>query len=135
MESVLSNPNSFGLVGSDVVNEWFYDDPELDVKPIAPMNNSAGNQLRFAIIANKGEGVGARFVTSYPATARRMLGEAVELIEAGGSIEAEVQDLRVPGFELVQSGDSVRANGLVVVEDNLALVSLCRVQRKMNKEN
>jgi hypothetical protein len=48
---VLANPNSFGLVGSDVINEWFYKDPNIDVRPIAPMNNASGDALRFAVIA------------------------------------------------------------------------------------
>ncbi len=135
VESVLGNDTSFGLVGSDVVEEWFYDEPNLDVEEIAPMTNRRGDALRFAIIASEDGAQSNQYVTSYPMIAKRILGEDVELIEAGGSIEAEVQDLRVPGFELVQSGDSVQANNLVIVADNLARVSLCRVQRKYNTEN
>ncbi len=127
---MLTNPNSFGLVGSDVINEWFYEDPNIDIQPIAPMNNASGDTLRFAVIAGDELSAPDQYVTSYPQTARRFLGEDVELIEAGGSIEAEVNDLGVPGFELVQSGSSVEANGLTVVVDNIAVVSLCRIQRK-----
>lgn len=132
IESVLDNPASIGLVGSDVINEWFYDDPALSVEPIMPMNNQEGDALRFAVIRTSEQVAedSDTYVTSYPVTARRFLGDEVTLIEAGGSIEAEVRDLGVPGFELVQSGNSVEANGLVVAVDNLAMVSLCKVQRK-----
>lgn len=119
-----------GLVGSDVVNEYFYENEDLEIEPISLMRDEQGNSLRFALIEPIGEVNQGRCVTSYPETAKRVLGDGVEFIEAGGGIEAEVQDLLVPGFELVLTGNSVRENGLVIVADNLAMVSLCRIVKK-----
>ena len=122
-------PNSQGLVGSDVVGEFFYECPDLAVSDVGPMVNGNNEQLRFALIGPKKMLDTNTYVTSYPATARRFLGDRAKIIEAGGSIEAEVDDLGVVGFELVQSGESVLQNGLTVLEDNLAMVSLCLVGR------
>jgi ATP phosphoribosyltransferase len=125
----MNTPGSLGLVGSDVVDEYFYDCADLTVSDAGPMVNDKNEQLRFALIAPKKIVDVNTYVTSYPATARRVLGNDAVIITAGGGIEAEVDDLGIVGFELVQSGESVLQNGLTVIADNIAMVSLCFVAR------
>jgi len=129
VESVMGTPGSLGLVGSDVVDEYFYGCPDLSVSDAGPMVNDKNERLRFALIGPKKIVDTNTYVTSYPETARRVLGNNAVIITAGGGIEAEVDDLGIVGFELVQSGESVLQNGLTVIADNISMVSLCLVAR------
>ena len=118
-------------MGSDVVGEYYEDDPRIKVDELEPVRNENGDELRFAVLAAPtAEPTMKRYVTSYPNIAKRLLGSDIELVVAGGSIESEIVDLGIPGFELVQTGNSVRENGLIIVTDNIARVSLCRVRRR-----
>jgi ATP phosphoribosyltransferase len=131
IESVLAQENSFRLVGSDVVDEYYTGDSRVEVDELEAVRNSNGDELRFAVLTASGiELTAKRYVTSYPTIARRLLGDDIELVVAGGSIESEIVDLGIPGFELVQTGNSVRENGLQISIDELARVSLCRVTRR-----
>lgn len=130
IESVLNRQGSIGLVGSDVVGEYYEDDPRIKVDELEPVRNENGDELRFAVLAPDNELTSDRYVTSYPNTARRVLGTNINLTIAGGSIESEVVDLGIAGFELVQTGNSVRDNDLIIKSDNLARVSLCLVRRR-----
>lgn len=122
--------NSFGLVGSDVVGEYYDNDSRLEVDELETIRNARGDELRFAVLSEDARPETNCYVTSYPNTARRMLGEDIELTVAGGSIESEIVDLGVRGFELVQTGNSVRENGLIILTDNIARVSLCLVRQR-----
>ncbi len=70
-------------------------------------------------------------MTSYPETARRVLGflglsiGSLEYVE--GCVESEVAERDLVGFELVQSGKSVRKNGLTILEDDLEQVNLMKI--------
>jgi ATP phosphoribosyltransferase len=125
-----------GFVGSDVVDgvglsgvsaEW--------LRPVAG--------CRLALLAlpdkavNAGDklsaGEGIRVGTSYPVLVERILGEqAVIEVQRSGSVES------LPGrfpwldgvVELVRSGESAAANGLVIVEDNLYTVGLMGLQKR-----
>lgn len=127
---MLNRQGSIGLVGSDVVGEYYEDDPRIKVDELEPVKNENGDELRFAVLAGNNEPISNCYVTSYPNTARRLLGEDIEVMVAGGSIESEIVDLGIPGFELVQTGNSVRENGLTIITDNIARVSLSRVRRR-----
>ena len=128
---MLNRQGSIGLVGSDVVGEYYEDDPRIKVDELEPVRNENGDELRFAVLAAPtAEPTMKRYVTSYPNTARRVLGTNINLTIAGGSIESEVVDLGIAGFELVQTGNSVRDNDLIIKSDNLARVSLCFVRRR-----
>jgi ATP phosphoribosyltransferase len=113
-----------------VVGEYYEDDPRIKVDELEPVRNENGDELRFAVLAPDNELTSDRYVTSYPNTARRVLGTNINLTIAGGSIESEVVDLGIAGFELVQTGNSVRDNDLIIKSDNLARVSLCLVRRR-----
>ena len=128
----MREPTAHGYVGSDKLNEeqvdWFRE-------TIEPVCNQAGQRLRFALIAQDGERMKRKLAydeplqlaTSYPVTARRLLGQTATIQCVSGSIEAEVDDRadELDGaFELVQSGDSVRGNGLEVVVDDIEQVYL-----------
>lgn len=73
-----------------------------------------------------------RLGTSYPVTARRVLGERMlsPLIRAGAIEGLPERFPELDGiFEIVKSGDSLRANGLVIAEDVLESIRLIEVQR------
>lgn len=130
IRSVQRNPNSFGLVGSDTLNEiGFLGQREA----IGPVENADGRDLRFGLIAKRMRPYTQELpiVTSYPETARRVLGAlglSIGSLEyVAGCVEAEVGERDLIGFELIQSGESVRDNGLVILEDNLDRVDLVKI--------
>lgn len=135
LNSVVRSDDSFGLVGSDRIEE---DDFRGNVEKIAPVENERGEILRFSLIARPSSELPAKqrsndeltLVTSYPRIASRLFGERVTLIVVGGSVEAEIYergDSVDGGFELVQSGASVTDNELTIIEDDILPVSLCKV--------
>ena len=83
IESVLNRQGSIGLVGSDVVGEYYEDDPRIKVDELEPVRNENGDELRFAVLAPDNELTSDRYVTSYPNTARRVLGTNINLTIAG----------------------------------------------------
>lgn len=130
----MRTPESRGAVGSDRLYEMQF---EGAVESIAPIVNASGQSLRFAIIARDVErcrakirnGEVMRIITSYPNATKRLFPE-VEVFYASGGIEAELIDQadRIDAaYELVQSGDSVRENGLDIVEDAIEFVELCGI--------
>jgi len=64
--------------------------------------------------------------TSYPALAQRMYPAGSRIVTAGGSVEAlpYLVDGMDAIVELVQSGESLRQNGLTIYEDNILPVEL-----------
>lgn len=124
------NPNSFGIVGSDLLGERpFAGSAEV----IAPVVNDGGQVLRFGLISRPGRCLSESLdiITSYPESARRILaryGIAINSLECvGGKVEAEVGERDLIGFELIQSGNSVIENELAVLEDYLETINLVEV--------
>ena len=122
-----------GFVGSDVTSE--IDAQGLQTKAICVVSG-----LRYALLAkpDSADATRRKFVTgeplvigtSYPIMAAELLGEATIIGKLRhGSIEG--LPWRFPWldaiFELVRSGDSAVANGLSVVADDLATVSLMKI--------
>lgn len=141
IQSVLRDASSVGYVGTDRIDE---DGLELSRENRGPVTNEAGQRLRFALIARKGSPVRDKLradepisiVTSYPRTANRRIGEdrVADIQVVSGSVEAELVDRPDidAAFELVQSGDSVRQNGLWIVEDDIRYVFLNKVFRPLD---
>lgn len=136
IQSVLRNPGSSGYVGTDRIEEDGY---RLYSESRGPVSNDAGQILRFALIARSDSAARNKLraneplaiVTSYPRIAFRQL-EGTQLASldyVNGCIEAELIDRPDidAAFELVQSGDSVRQNGLQIVEDDIQNVYLNKV--------
>jgi ATP phosphoribosyltransferase len=132
LNSIQRNPSSIGYVGSDRMKEDGYTGFSETIEPIV---NTAGQLLRFALIAQDPLTVRAKMsgaeplklVTSYPLTAIRLMGQNNKIGYVSGGIEAELRDDSNDydaGFELVQSGDSVRQNKLEIVEDGIEFVTL-----------
>ena len=128
------NPESRGLVGSDRLDEVGFDGYKESVGVVMNDNLQA---LRFALIAQDADrcraklraGEGLRLATSYPRAATRRF-PGFELMYASGGIEAELLDQGASldaAYELVQSGDSVRDNGLEIVEDCIEFVELVEI--------
>lgn len=144
---LLAGIGALGLAGSDALNE----SPVLGAssETLLPIVNDRGQPLRFVLatcatrqavrrveskIANNEP---LRVATSYPNTAIRDLQEKLGIdsfIPAvgrqTGGIEAvawQFPDEVDAVFELVQTGDSVRDNGLQIIEDDITSVDLCKV--------
>lgn len=136
IQSVLRNPGSTGYVGTDRIEE---DGFRLASVSRGPITNATGQILRFALIARKGSPAQDKLrsneplsvVTSYPRIAFRQLeGAPLASVDyVNGCIEAELIDRTDidAAFELVQSGDSVRQNGLQIIEDDIQNVYLNKV--------
>jgi len=139
---------AFGLAGSDALNE--NPNPNVMTTSLMPVLNEAGQPLRFALatrdtaqdmmmvrskITNNEP---LKIATSFPNTAVR---ELARLGIWGVVSAANIEQGCVEGllaertatvdaiFEVVQSGNSVRQNGLVVLEDNIMPVMLMKVDR------
>lgn len=132
LDSVQRNPASIGYVGSDRANEDGYSGFRISLDPII---NEKGQPLRFALIALDALKLRAklssneplRVATSYPLSASRLLGSENIFEYVSGGVEAELNDRLDEfdaGYELVQSGDSVRQNGVEIVEDGIEYVTL-----------
>lgn len=133
IKSIERDKAACGFVGSDRLKEDGYAGFSETIEPVV---NELGQPLRFGLIAIDALKVKAKLVsnqplkiaTTYPLTAARCLNLSAENIEYfPGSIEAELVDNQQEfdcGFELIQSGDSVRQNGLTVVEDDIEQVTL-----------
>jgi ATP phosphoribosyltransferase len=141
--------DTFGLVGSDAVEEGFIDRFN-GPSPIRAELVAAIRGLRFALATTGGklDKVKSKFekgepftiVTSYPNIARFALGgcgaQVVDLwgedkVPLGG-IETypDQYPYKVDAiFELVRSGDSLRDNGLEIIADNLMDVDLMMVYK------
>lgn len=101
---------------------------------VEPVVNVKNQPLRFALIAVDALNIRAKLrnnesvtiATTYPLTAARLMGSDNGIEYIPGGIEAELIDRPEIdcGFELVQSGDSVRQNGLQIVEDDIEPVML-----------
>ncbi len=138
--SVLVSDNlSFGFVGSDLLEETEYN---VSTELLFPVQN-----LRFAIatLPTKQDRYESKvrnneplvIATSYPNTAQREMGKVGILTEFNersvqqGGIEAlpkeypEVDAI----FDLVRSGDTIRDNGLVIIEDDIRSVNLMLVTK------
>ena len=132
IRSIQRNLESFGIVGSDKLGEVdFLGQREV----IGAVKNTRGQVLRFGLIAKQMRPTSQELpiVTSYPETARRVLGSlglsigSLEYVE--GCVESEVGERDLVGFELIQSGKSVRENDLVILEDDLERVNLVKISR------
>ena len=137
INSVQRNSESIGIVGSDRLDEC---GSQLKREVIEPIVNERAQILRFALIALQSDRVKSKLsygeplklLTSYPNTAKDLLGGlAGQVVYVSGGIEAELIDRSNEdldgAIELVQSGASVRANNLTIVEDYLRQVNLIKV--------
>lgn len=135
--SVLRTTNSVGYVGTDRLEE---ENAQLCSENRGAIINEAEQPLRFALIARSDSsarnklrsGEPISIVSSYPRTALMQLGEnrIASLENVTGCIEAELVDRTDidAAFELVQSGDSVRQNGLAIIEDDIRFVYLAMIR-------
>ena len=132
LDSIQRDKSSVGYVGSDRINEDCYVGFR---EPIDMVVNEKGQPLRFALVATNALAVRARLsknepltvATSYPLTASRLLGNMNSYTFVPGGVEGELRDREDEfdaGLELVQSGDSLRANGIEIVEDAIEYVTL-----------
>lgn len=140
LASVLRNGASFGLLGTDVLEEAGFDG---GVTKYEQIRNFKGDALRFGIIARpdaelslklaRGEPIS--IVTSYPNIATEVLSKLgislADIDVVDGGVEAEVFERRDidAAFELILSGDSVRSNLLTIVADDLRTVELAKVTK------
>lgn len=126
-------PDSLGLIGEDLAIE-----AGVSVVPLEPIVNRSGYPLRFALLGRAGASLAGlvaaerpSVVTSYPVMAAKLaaeIGLKAEITYVKGCIEAEVADGTFDGaIELVQSGDSVRDNGLEILADDLYAVRLMKI--------
>ena len=135
----MSDELSFGLVGSDLMEEIEY---PLEAESLMPIEN-----LRFAVATSldKLDQTTTKMrsneplviATSYPNTAKREMGKLGIIVEFNarsiqpGGIEAlpeqygEVDAI----FDLVRSGDTLRANKLGIIEDDISSVNLMLVRK------
>ncbi len=115
-----------GIVGSDVLDELGRD-------LLVPARLAAGGS-RFALIgrarALPGAGEQVRLATKYPLTARRLVAErawGAEIVRLSGAVElAPVLQLADLALDIVQTGGTLAANGLVEIEA-VAPVTPCLV--------
>ena len=115
-----------GVVGSDVLGE---SDGDL----LVPARFREGRS-RLSLIGREGvlprPGSQVRLVTKYPRTARRVVAGrpwGAEVLELSGSIElAPILDLAEVALDIVQTGRTLRDNGLVELE-TVAEVAPCLV--------
>lgn len=105
-----------GVVGSDLLSE---SDGDL----LVPARFRDGRS-RLSLIGREGglprPGGQVRLATKYPRTARRMIAErpwGAEILELSGSVElAPLLDLSELALDIVQTGATLRDNGLVELE-------------------
>lgn len=131
LKSIERDPTAQGFLGSDRLKEDGYTGFSESVEPVM---NAKGQPLRFALIATNSLKTRTKLInneplviaTSYPATTTRIMGPANEIEYVAGGLEAELIDRPEIdcAFELVQSGDSVRQNGLQIIEDDIESVTL-----------
>ncbi len=126
--------DGIGLVGTDVTEEQ-------QVMGLTGTAVATINGLRYALAGRpeKEQGFWAKLHygerpligTTYPNATRAFFGALVEITYTPGSTEAlpylrpEVEAI----CELVQTGDSLRENGLTIFRDNIAPVKLMLVQQ------
>lgn len=127
----MRDKTSLGFVGSDRTKEDGYEGYS---ESLGPVMNEKQQALRFALIAVNADRIRSKLTngdqlkiaTSYPNVAATMMPNTYTEYVVG-CIEAELNDrwdTIDAGFELVQSGDSVRQNGLEIVEDDILPVNL-----------
>jgi len=132
IESVQREPGAWGFVGSDRVMENSYGGFRETLEPVV---NDKGQPLRFGLIAYNALRARAKLVggdrltiaTSYPQIASSLLKNTENIVYVPGCVEAELRDREKDvdmGFELIQSGDTVRDNDLEVIEDNIMQITL-----------
>ncbi len=105
-----------GVVGSDVLGE-------VDGDLLVPARLRDG-ACRFSLIGTSRDlpkaGEQVRLATKYPKTARRLLADrpwGFEILELSGSVElAPMLDLADLALDIVQTGRTLRENGLIEVE-------------------
>jgi ATP phosphoribosyltransferase len=105
-----------GIAGSDVLEE---SDGDL----LVPARLAAGRS-RLSLIGREGSmpapGGQVRLATKYPATARRLVARrpwGAEVLTLSGSVElAPILDLADLALDIVQTGRTLRENGLVELE-------------------
>jgi ATP phosphoribosyltransferase len=134
-----SDTLSFGLIGSDYIDETGYNVSTETALPIV--------RLRFALatsetkkdrtIAKIKSGEPLTIGTSYPNTAIREMANiglvglfGPRSIQPGGieSLPQEYSEIDAI-FELVRSGNSIRNNELVILQDNIKSVDLMLVTK------
>lgn len=106
----------WGVVGSDVLEE-------VGADLLVPSRFKDGRS-RLSLIGREGAlprpGAQIRLATKYPVTARRLLAErpwGAEILELQSSIElAPLLDLAEVALDIVQTGRTLRDNGLVELE-------------------
>lgn len=134
INNVLANPRpSFGLLGSDAVSEFSGEGAEQLL--LDPVMSIKGLRFAVATLPNRLDRFKRKVAgeeplalgTAYPITLKKELGDrALGAIVQGGAIESlpeQYPDLDGI-FELVRSGDSLRRQGLEIVEDDIAPVKL-----------
>ncbi len=105
-----------GIVGSDVLEEEGGD-------LLVPSRLLAG-RCRLSLIGREGRmpkaGAQIRLASKYPKTTRRILADkswGAEILELSGSVElAPLLDLAEVAIDIVQTGQTLRENGLVELE-------------------
>ncbi|MFN7962657.1 MAG: ATP phosphoribosyltransferase [Thermoanaerobaculia bacterium] len=106
----------FGVVGSDVLGE-------VDGDLLGPLTLAAGH-CRLSLIGRPGSaprpGSQVRLATKYPRLARRWVAQqswSAEIVELAGSVElAPLLELAEVAVDIVQTGRTLQANGLVELE-------------------
>lgn len=125
--------SSLAIVGEDAAIEFGVEGDILE-----PIEKN-GQRLRFALLGRAGMNLTLlqcrelTIATSYPVMARRLMAELAlggTLLEVAGCVEAELAG-KTPNadvaIELVQSGASVRENGLELIEDDLYVLRLMKI--------
>lgn len=147
MPAWLAASQSLGFMGSDTYAELNL--PQQNGLTFAEV---AATGLRFALAAPRDQAANVagklqsqetiRIVTSNPRTARQAVGalggSALRIVQVvGGSVEVAPHLLAGVDaiFDIVDSGQTLRENGLEIVADNLAAVSIGAVWRKEEGES
>lgn len=136
MPQLLKRAGGIAFMGSDNFAELSRQESAgLAFEPVALNGARFALQVRRDRAGEFDAGRMLRVATSYPAVTRRALGRtgrpfAVELV-VGGSVEAmPYLDPAINAVvDIVQSGETARANGLAILEDNLERVEIGAVWR------
>lgn len=124
-------PRAIGFMGSDRYGEL--DDAEQEWLRFVPLAETA---IRFALatsenkvarLANKqSSGESIVVATSYPKAVDRQFGALAIPLVLGGSLESKPQLIgRVDAiYDVVHTGNTIRANNLKIVMDNLGSVTV-----------